>query len=180
MKARPLALAGVLSAAVLLTGFGPPPDPDSFTADDYARSVSPLTRNVDPLARNVQSVATERTEGVDDVVTLNSDILFVFNSAKLSERAAAKIRELITKVPRKAKVSVSGHTDSIGSSAYNQRLSTQRARAVAAVIAAARGDLKLDVRGYGETRAVASNGSPGSDNPEGRAKNRRVELRYRI
>ena len=179
MSRRTAAVAAALSAAVLLTGFGPPPDPDSFTAADLARSVSPLNRNVNPLGRNVQAVAIERTEGPDGVVALSSDILFVFGSAELSERAAAKIREIVTDVPRRAKVFVSGHTDSIGTAAYNKRLSTQRAKAVAAAIQVSRTDLRLDVRGYGETRPIASNGSGGNDNPEGRAKNRRVELRYR-
>lgn len=178
-------MAAAVAAVVALTGFGPP-DPDGFTSAELARSVSPLDRRISDLntrisdlSRNVQKVATERREGRDDLITLNSDILFGFDSTQLSDRAVSKIRSLAAQIPRRATVFVGGHTDSIGGTSYNQRLSTRRAQAVAAAIRAARPDLKLDVRGYGESRPVASNGSPGSDNPDGRAKNRRVELRYR-
>lgn len=167
-------IAGAVAAAVLLTGFGPPPDPGGFSDADLARSISPLTLNVDDLQRNVQSVATT-TKGL---VTLNTDVLFAFGKADLSERARQGIADALDDIPRKATVQVGGHTDSIGSTASNQRLSEQRAKAVAAAVRSARPDLKLQVRGYGEGRPVASNTSGGKDDPVGRAKNRRVELRY--
>ena len=70
-------------------------------------------------------------------------------------------------------MSVDGHTDSIGSDAYNQKLSVRRAQAVADYlekggIAASR----MTVKGFGESQPVASN-----DTAEGRAENRRVELK---
>jgi OOP family OmpA-OmpF porin len=76
-------------------------------------------------------------------------------------------------------VTIEGHTDSIGSESYNQRLSERRAEAVRRYlvergVAASR----LEIRGYGESQPVASNTTPeGKDNPEGRALNRRAELR---
>lgn len=71
------------------------------------------------------------------------------------------------------KLEVQGHTDNTGAAAHNQVLSDQRAAAVkdwlvAHGVTAAR----LTTKGYGDTQPVASNGTP-----EGRAKNRRVELR---
>lgn len=71
------------------------------------------------------------------------------------------------------KVVIEGHTDSIASEAYNQKLSERRARAVYRYLVAAGIDpARLSVVGYGESRPIASN-----DTPEGRARNRRVELR---
>ena len=81
-------------------------------------------------------------------------------------------------VPRGATVTIGGHTDSIGTTASNQKLSQRRAQAVATVVKAARSDLKLSVKGYGESRPVAPNTSGGKDDPDGRAQNRRVEIRY--
>jgi outer membrane protein OmpA-like peptidoglycan-associated protein len=73
------------------------------------------------------------------------------------------------------KVEVAGHTDSVSSDAYNQRLSERRAQAVREYfvgkgVAAER----LTAKGYGEAEPVADNGTA-----EGRAENRRVELRVR-
>lgn len=105
---------------------------------------------------------------------------FKFDSAELTRNA----REILLETVRVLKdspgfrVKVAGHTDSIGSAAYNLRLSKARADSVKAFlvrhgIQASR----LETRGYGETRPIAPNNKPdGSDNPEGRAKNRRVML----
>ena len=76
------------------------------------------------------------------------------------------------------KVRVEGHTDSTGSEPHNRRLSQRRAEAVAKYleqkgIAADR----LDAVGRGSGRPIAPNRNPdGSDNPQGRAKNRRTEF----
>ena len=70
------------------------------------------------------------------------------------------------------RISVEGHTDAIGSDAYNQRLSERRAQAVVDYLAAggvARS--RMTARGFGESRPVASN-----DTADGRAQNRRVEF----
>jgi outer membrane protein OmpA-like peptidoglycan-associated protein len=77
------------------------------------------------------------------------------------------------------RVSVEGHTDSIGSEAYNQRLSERRANAVKRYLVAhgVAAD-RLEAVGKGESQPVAPNRTPdGKDNPEGRAMNRRVELK---
>ena len=58
------------------------------------------------------------------------------------------------------------------------RLSQRRAEAVAAAVAAARPDLVLSTEGRGEADPVAPNDNGGEDNPDGRAANRRVEIRY--
>jgi len=76
-------------------------------------------------------------------------------------------------------VIIEGHTDSKGTDAYNQKLSERRARAVHNYFL--KKGIKADrmqTIGYGESKPKASNTNPnGSDNPEGRAINRRVELK---
>ncbi|MGL6043340.1 MAG: OmpA family protein, partial [Sandaracinobacteroides sp.] len=70
-------------------------------------------------------------------------------------------------------IGVFGHTDNVGSSAANQRLSEQRADAVVGSLESfgvARA--RMQPRGFGYTQPVASN-----DTPEGRSQNRRVEIR---
>lgn len=77
------------------------------------------------------------------------------------------------------RVEVAGHTDSKGTDAYNQALSERRARAVYDYLTSNGVDASRLVGpvGYGESRPIAPNtNSDGSDNPEGRAKNRRTEL----
>jgi len=70
------------------------------------------------------------------------------------------------------KVSVEGHTDSIGSEAYNQRLSERRAQAVRDyMIENGISPGRVATRGFGKSRPVASN-----ETAEGRAQNRRVEI----
>lgn len=76
-------------------------------------------------------------------------------------------------------IEVSSHTDSIASDAYNQKLSKNRAKGVVDYVIS-KGVLpeRLQAAGYGESRPIARNTNPdGTDNPEGRAKNRRTEIR---
>jgi outer membrane protein OmpA-like peptidoglycan-associated protein len=69
-------------------------------------------------------------------------------------------------------VEVGGHTDSVGSDAYNQKLSERRAKAVRDYLVREGIDAsRITTRGYGKSRPVASN-----DTAEGRAQNRRAEV----
>lgn len=77
------------------------------------------------------------------------------------------------------RVEVAGHTDSIGSDTYNQQLSERRAAAVYDYLTSQGIDSsRLEgPHGYGESRPIAPNvNDDGSDNPDGRARNRRTEL----
>lgn len=130
------------------------------------------------LEDSVTDVATEKKSADKQTFTLSSDILFDFGKSALSPASTKRISQLVAKVPKSAAVAVGGHTDSIGTAAANQKLSTARAKAVAGAIRAARPDLKLTVKGYGETKPVKPNTSGGKDDPEGRAQNRRVEIQY--
>jgi outer membrane autotransporter protein len=86
--------------------------------------------------------------------------------------------EILNKYPE-LKVEVAGHTDSIGTEVYNQGLSERRAKTVYDYLTAhGIGANRLaGPTGYGESRPIAPNTNPdGTDNPEGRARNRRTEL----
>jgi OOP family OmpA-OmpF porin len=71
-------------------------------------------------------------------------------------------------------VEVAGHTDSVGTDSYNQGLSERRAQAVVNyLVAKGINASRFKARGYGESEPVADNATD-----EGRAENRRVELRH--
>ena len=100
---------------------------------------------------------------------------FDFDKANIRPDARPILDEAINtlKEYKDITLSVEGHTDSVGTDAYNQTLSVRRAQAVADYlgkggVAAAR----MTVKGFGESQPVASN-----DTDEGRAENRRVELK---
>jgi len=106
---------------------------------------------------------------------------FDFDKATLRPDAVSILNEAIEILKRypDLKVEVAGHTDSIGSDAYNQKLSERRAKTVYDYLTSNGVDAARLVgpTGYGESRPIAPNTNPdGSDNPEGRAQNRRTEL----
>jgi outer membrane protein OmpA-like peptidoglycan-associated protein len=113
-------------------------------------------------------------------VALPDTVLFDFGSAALRRDARDKlslIAGLAASYPGAA-VTIGGHADSVGTATANQALSEDRADTVAAALSALGIDQdRMTATGFGETRPVAPNTNPdGSDNPEGRALNRRVEV----
>jgi len=109
-------------------------------------------------------------------ITLASKALFDFDKAVLKPEGMAAIdSEIIAKLKDVQKlelVLVTGHTDPIGTQAYNQKLSERRAVSVKDYLES-KGikATRLTAMGYGEAQPVASN-----DTDAGRALNRRVEL----
>ena len=122
--------------------------------------------------------ARETDRGV--VVNL-PDVLFEFNSHRLTSAARNKVAQIASVLKGNAgdrRIAIEGHTDAIGSDAYNQALSEHRAEAVAQELYFDGVDeSRLTKRGYGERYPVAPNTrADGSDDPSGRSKNRRVEV----
>lgn len=115
------------------------------------------------------------------IVDLPADTLFEFDKAELTPAAIAnlpRVAELI-RAGGAGSVEVSGHTDAKGDDAYNQALSQRRAQAVADWMREQVGvrQRTFVVQGRGETQPVAPNTRPdGSDDPDGRSRNRRVEV----
>ena len=84
-----------------------------------------------------------------------SDVLFAFDSARLSRAGVSALRVVTADLPV-GPVMVAGHTDARGSDRYNRALSLRRANAVARVLRAAAPSLRLRVLGAGESRPLAS------------------------
>ena len=107
-------------------------------------------------------------------VTYAADAFFDFDKSVVKPAGKAKLDDLVSKVKgiNLEVIIAVGHTDSIGSDAYNQKLSVRRAEAVKAYLVS-KGIEKnrIYTEGKGEKQPVASNKTK-----EGRAKNRRVEV----
>jgi len=107
-------------------------------------------------------------------VTYAADAFFDFDKAVLKPEGKAKLDDLVGKVQgiNLEVIIAVGHTDSVGSDAYNQKLSVRRAEAVKAYLVS-KGIEKNRVytEGKGEKQPVADNKTA-----DGRAKNRRVEI----
>jgi outer membrane protein OmpA-like peptidoglycan-associated protein len=114
-------------------------------------------------------------EGDELVLDMPSEITFATGSANLDPAFRAtldKVAQTLTEY-EKTYVDVMGHTDSTGSDAFNQTLSEQRSSSVASYLTQ-KGvqSARLATKGYGESQPRASNTTE-----EGRAANRRVEIR---
>jgi OOP family OmpA-OmpF porin len=135
-----------------------------------------------PKCPNVPPGTTVDADGCPVPVTIDlRGVNFDFDKSKLRPDAVeilGQAVEVLKKYPQ-MRVEVAGHTDSIGSDAYNQKLSQRRAKAVYEYLTSNGVDASRLVgpNGYGKTRPIAPNTNPdGSDNPQGRAQNRRTEL----
>jgi len=146
-----------------------------------------ITEQQQEIARNRQLLEELRKQNLEareterGVVVNLPDVLFEFGKADLTGDARAKVGDISGVLNNQAqgrRVAVEGHTDSIGSEATNQRLSERRAQGVASALEGSGvSSQRITTKGYGKRYPVAPNENPdGSDNPSGRAKNRRVEV----
>ncbi|MBP6534868.1 MAG: OmpA family protein [Arenimonas sp.] len=127
------------------------------------------------LRQQLQGTGVDVSRDGDNItLDMPSGITFAFNSSDVNsqfypvlDKVAATLSEY-----NQTTVNVAGHTDSVGSDSYNQRLSEQRASSVASYLQS-RGvaNQRLQISGYGESRPVDSN-----ETESGRANNRRVEI----
>jgi OOP family OmpA-OmpF porin len=110
-----------------------------------------------------------------ETVTLSAGALFDTNSDAIKPAGKQQLDDVASKIGGTARVSdikIVGHTDSIGSAAYNQQLSVRRATAVRDYLAGKGVNAGLmSVSGMGESSPVGDNTTK-----EGRASNRRVEV----
>ena len=125
-------------------------------------------------ARTAGTGIEVQREGDEINLKLPAGVTFDFNSAAVKAEfrpALNQVAQTLASFPSTF-VDVTGHTDSVGTVAVNQRLSEQRAASVADYLSyqgVARP--RIATRGYGKTMPIASN-----DTEEGRARNRRVEI----
>jgi outer membrane protein OmpA-like peptidoglycan-associated protein len=103
-----------------------------------------------------------------------SDVLFDTGRYSLKPGAREKLAKVagIIEAHPGLRISIEGHTDSVGSDEYNMKLSKERAEAVRSYLASQGVDAdKISAEGFGKTRPVASNSTAA-----GRQANRRVEM----
>lgn len=114
-------------------------------------------------------------------INLSGDVLFDYDKAVLkiaAEEALKKVAVVLSQFPE-SKVTVEGYTDSKGTKAINMQLSRERAQAVKDWLVKNGGVTvaNISVKGFGEQYPIAPNANAdGTDNPLGRALNRRVSI----
>lgn len=148
---------------------------EKLEACGYEKPMAVMTGEVEVVAT---PTAASLTAMVMDRIEIAAEMLFAFDSADLSDDARAIIDERIQALRGQAKLTskmqIEGHTDSIGTEAYNMDLSLRRAQAVADYIVNESYNVEatdIEITGKGESEPLA-----GNDTATGRAKNRRVTV----
>ena len=166
-------------------------DPDSAATNAAAREALGHAKVVDIVGvtsemwdqRNSRSAGGPGAKivGQELRIDLASDVLFDFDKYTLRPEADATLRKVgqVAAAYPSSPMLIEGHTDGKGLHPYNMTLSENRAASVKNWLVKNSGiqPARITTRGWGETKPVAPNKKPdGSDNPEGRQKNRRVEI----
>ncbi len=113
----------------------------------------------------------------DDIASIDLEITFALNSAKLTSTAIKKLTEVLPKAKEILKLSdsnieIQGHTDASGSARANKKISEKRAKSVYNwFVAHGISKTRISYKGYGESRPKYSNKTR-----KGRAQNRRIEM----
>jgi outer membrane protein OmpA-like peptidoglycan-associated protein len=150
-----------------------------FTIVDLVYKSDTLTGAGSSVTGTVEDLKMKET-ATEVRIELSGDILFDFDKATLRPVATPvleRVAEVIRKYP-KPTVRIEGYTDSKGSHEYNVKLSQRRADSVKGwLVQNGATRATIITKGFAEAQPVAPNQNPdGSDNPEGRQKNRRVEI----
>lgn len=134
-----------------------------------------------PMTETVTTRSALASQDEADVIRLPGDALFAFDRYDIKPAAETALQQVAALIRQRSPrlLSVEGHTDAIGNADYNLMLSDHRANAVKRWLVG-RKVMKasaIQTKAWGKTMPVAPNeGANGSDNPEGRQKNRRVEI----
>lgn len=132
------------------------------------------------VPKGIQAIRTQEDKCAKRFQVV-ADALFEFDKATLTPDAEETLNALLPLLEKAGRhpMTVEGHTDSKGGDDYNKKLSEERAKTVRdwLVAKSAVPPGTATVMGWGERRPIAPNAKPdGSDDPEGRQKNRRVEV----
>ena len=172
---------GMVLAIALLGLLSPASGQDSTqTPDPSKNKILDLVFHVEDMGGKVQDLQVKET-GAEIRIELAADVLFDFDKADLRAAAQQTLHQAASIIQEKAKgaVRIEGHTDSKGNDAYNQKLSERRAESVKTwfTVKEGLGKVQFSTQGFGSKKPVAPNTKPdGSDDPDGRQKNRRVEI----
>jgi outer membrane protein OmpA-like peptidoglycan-associated protein len=145
-------------------------------------NISQMTFPPDKQTKQGAQTWNERNTATETIIDLSADILFDFDKSTIRPDAIPTLIRLarLIRPSRSSSIQLNGFTDSIGSDEYNMGLSERRADAVKQWLVS-KGSVdagRLQTKGYGKSQPIAPNTNPdGSDNPAGRQKNRRVEVR---
>lgn len=150
---------------------------------DFNRKLKSYTLTTKPIKESdtiVMDAIIVNTVPTEPLILKN--VYYKFGKATLTSQARTTIDETIFKLLQEhpnLKVEISSHTDSVSSDEFNNKLSEARAQSVVDyLLKKGIPPQQMSAKGYGETMPIAPNSNPdGSDNPEGRAKNRRTEFR---
>ena len=130
---------------------------------------------LDAAMKDLHTIASVREETRGVVITLSGSVIFASGGYALLETAKTKldqVAEALKEQSEEKRMTIEGHTDSIGSAAANQQLGQNRANAVRDYLVGRGVDgTKLIAVGMGSTRPILDN-----SNAENRANNRRVEI----
>lgn len=159
-----------------LAGQQPPAD----SGPPYQMKVVDLVFNVVDMGGRVEDLAVKETD-TEVRIEMAADVLFDFDKASLLPKAEAMLAKAVDLIRQRAgsgMVRIEGYTDAKGTDSYNQKLSARRAEAVRRWFEShGLRKMHLSAQGFGAKHPVAPNAkADGSDDPEGRAKNRRVEI----
>ena len=163
-------LVAAAFAAACATTEEPKPAPPPAPAPKPAPAPEPKPAPPPPAPKP----APEKPKPVAEKVTFAADVLFDFDRAVIKSEGMSKLDDLSNKMRgiNLEVVIAIGHADSIGSDAYNQRLSMRRAESVKAYFASKGVEAnRVYTEGKGEKQPVADNKTR-----DGRAKNRRTEI----
>ena len=148
---------------------------------DLVFKIDDLGGRSENLAGNISDLKVRETS-TEIKIDLAADVLFGFDKSTLRPTARDALKQAASIIRDNAKgstVRIDGYTDSKGADPYNLRLSDRRAESVRNWFVTNEGlkDVKFATKGYGAKNPVAPNTKPdGSDDPDGRQKNRRVEI----
>lgn len=158
----------------------PPALPGPATAPPPEAKPDTVAAYLDRMGAEIRSkFPGSHVERKGDILVLRLSSDFVFASGEYDVKDSAResvvaVASILKKFPETL-VTVEGHTDSTGAPGFNQVLSEKRARSVFDLLVREEvSPLRISMRGYGETIPLEDNGTP-----EGRRKNRRVELKFR-
>lgn len=134
-----------------------------------------MDKQIKELKEQTSGSGVDVTQEGDGILVNLPDVTFAVNSTEISPSFQAtldKVAQSMKQYPNSL-IDVYGHTDSTGSDAYNMDLSQRRADSVGRyLIMRGVSSTRIQTKGMGESYPVASN-----DTPEGRALNRRVEIK---
>lgn len=156
------------------------PNPRASVVDLQFKTVD-LGSSAGNIGGQIKDLAVKET-ATEIRIELAADVLFEFDKAVLLPKAEQTLQQAAAVIGEKAAdstVRIEGHTDAKGDDNYNQKLSERRANAVKDwfVQSGALKAVTFKTQGLGERQPVAPNAKPdGSDDPDGRQKNRRVEI----